>query len=106
MAPPRRYPDAAAKQRAYRARQAQARRAEQATTGLPPTAPLPTLPSWARWRALIAQAQGLLQTAVEEMTSYGDERSEAWQESARAEELREQIAALEQILEDVAALLP
>lgn len=44
--------------------------------------------------------------ATEEMSTYSDERSEAWQESARADELREQIAALEQILEDVAALLP
>lgn len=41
----RRYEDNAAKQRAYRARQVQARCAEQHVKGLPPAPPLPTLPS-------------------------------------------------------------
>ena len=47
----RRHADAAAKQRAYRTRQAEARLAEQRAKGLPPAAPIPTLPSHARWQA-------------------------------------------------------
>jgi hypothetical protein len=53
----RQYSDAAAKQRAYRARQAQARRDELRAKGLPPAPPLPTVPSRARWQALLAHAR-------------------------------------------------
>ena len=45
MAPPRHYPDNAAKQRAYRVRQAQARCAEQAAKGLPAAPPCPPCPA-------------------------------------------------------------
>ena len=61
----RQYPDNAAKQRAYRARQAQARRSELTAKGLPPAPPLPTLPSRARWEALFAQARHALQTTCD-----------------------------------------
>src|SRR5579859_6251530 len=70
----RRYEDNAAKQRAYRARQAQARREEQQAKGLPPAPPLPTLPGTARWQALLTQARLALETARDEMQAYYEDR--------------------------------
>jgi hypothetical protein len=95
----RQYADNAAKQRAYRARQAEARRSEQRAKGLPPAAALPTLPSHARWQALLAQARLSLQAARDEMQAYHDDRSQAWQQSERADVLLERIDSLEQALD-------
>lgn len=105
MAPPQRYPDAAARQRAYRLRQAQARQAEQHAKGLPPHPPIPTLPSTARWHALLTQAHHLLQMTQEEMQTYAADRSERWQHSQRAEEFDDRMAVLEHLLEDLTELL-
>src|SRR5215831_18492617 len=91
----RRYEDNAAKQRAYRVRQAQARHAEQQAKGLPAAPPLPTLPSRARWQALLTQARLALETARDEMQAYYEDRSETWQQGERAATLAEQIDQLE-----------
>ena len=100
----RRYQDNADKQRAYRARQAQARRAEQQAKGLPPAPPLPTLPGRARWQALLAQARLALETVRDEMHAYYEERSEAWQQGERAATLAEQIDQLEVVLTELEAV--
>ena len=102
----RQHPDNAAKQRAYRARQAQARRDEQHAKGLPPAPPLPTVPSRARWHALLAQAHGSLTLARDEMQAYYDDRSEAWQQGERAATLQDQLDLLEQALDALDALPP
>jgi len=102
----RRYQDNAAKQRAYRARQVQARRAEQQAKGLPPAPPLPTLPSSARWQALLIQARLALETVRDEMQAYYEDRSEAWQQGERAATLAEQIDQLEVVLNELEALPP
>lgn len=99
MPQPRHYPTNAAKQRAYRERQALARQAEQAAKGLPPRPSLPTLPSRARWQALLQHARLALETARDEMQAYHDGRSETWQQGERAAALHEQLDALEQILD-------
>jgi len=104
MPQPRQYADHAARQRAYRARQAQARRNEQQERGLPPAPALPTLPSRARWQALITRAYLALETARDEMQAYADERSDAWQQSERAAALAEQIDQLSTVLEDLETL--
>ena len=106
MPQPRQHADAAAKQRAYRARQAQARRAEQQAKGLPAAPALPTLPSRARWQALLAHAQAALETVRDEMQAYYDARSETWQQGDRAATLQEHLDALAQLLDDLDALLP
>lgn len=106
MPPPRQYADAAAKQAAYRTRQAQARRAEQQAKGLPPAPPLPTLPSRVRWHALLAQAQRALETARDEMHAYYEDRSDAWQEGERAAALAEHLDQLEAVIDDLDALPP
>ncbi|MDR3455133.1 MAG: hypothetical protein P4L96_20400 [Rhodoferax sp.] len=106
MPQPRQYADNAAKQRAYRTRQAQARLAEQAAKGLPPVPPLPTVPSSARWQALLTQAQLYLQTARDEMHAYYDARSDAWQQGERAATLQDQLDCLEQALDELEARPP
>ena len=106
MPQPRQYPDTAAKQRAYRARQAQARRDEQQAKGLPPAAPIPTLPSRARWHALLGPGPTALETARDEIQAYHDDRSDAWQEGERAAALQEHLDALTQLLDDLDALPP
>jgi hypothetical protein len=102
----RQYPDNAAKQRAYRARQVLTRRAEQQARGLPPAPSLPTLPSRARWQALLAQARLCLETARDEMPAYYDDRSEAWQQGERAATLQDHLDSLGQALDALDALPP
>jgi len=102
----RQHADAAAKQRAYRGRQAQARREELQVRGLPPAPPIPALPSRARWSALLDRAQLSLALARDEMQAYYDDRSEAWQEGERAAALQERLDTLGQLLDDLDALPP
>jgi len=104
MAQQRHYVDHAARQRAYRLRQEQARRAALQEQGLPPVAPLPTLPSRARWQALVGRARLALETARDEMQAYYDDRSETWQQGERAAALDEQVAQLDGVLEGLDAL--
>lgn len=94
----RQYPDHAARQRAYRARQVDARAEEQQTKGLPPAPPLPTRPSRARWQALLAQARRVLETIRDEVQVYYDDRSERWKDGDRAALLTDHLEALEQVL--------
>lgn len=91
----------AARQERFRQRQALTRRAEQAAKGLPALPSISSLPGHARWRAMIAQARTLLESASEEMASYCEERSDAWQESVQAEDL---LAKIELLQEAVAQL--
>jgi hypothetical protein len=100
----RQHTAAAARQQAYRTRQTQARLAEQQATGLPPAAPIPTLPSRARWQALIAQARLCVETAYDEMPLSSDDRSEAWQAGERAATLQDRLDQLEGVINDLDAL--
>ncbi len=79
---------------------------EQQAKGLPPAPPLPTLPSSARWQALLTQARLVLGTVRDEMQAYYDDRSEAWQQGERAATLAEQIDQLEVVLTELEALPP
>lgn len=106
MPRPRCHPDQAAKQRAYRARVALARAEEHAAKGLPPSPAVATLPGERRWRALLARAQAALETVRDEMEAYAEERSESWQESDRAELLRDRLRMLEEVLESLEGLGP
>ena len=91
----------AARQQRFRRRQADARRAEQQAKGLPALPAIPTMPGNARWGAMIDQARTLLSQAVVEMQNYHDDRSEQWQDSAKAEEM---LAKLERLEETMAQL--
>jgi len=100
----RRYADNAAKQRAYRARQTHVHEEERRAKGLPPSAPLPTMPSRARWEGLVEQARQVLVLARDEMQTYSDDRSEAWHESDRAAALLEYLDHLQAVLDDLDGL--
>ena len=104
MPTPRQHASNAAKQAAYRKRQAEARRQEQQAKGLPALPSVPTLPSDKRWKAMQEQARALLQTMAEEMQAYYDERSEQWQESDKGDAMQERLDALESIVTDLDAL--
>lgn len=95
MPTPRRHDSRAAKQRAYRSRQASARLVERDAKGLPRCAPIPTMPSPARWSAIREEAAILLETLRREMETYYSERSEQWQESPKGEEMRETVQRIE-----------
>ena len=95
----RQYPDHAARQRAYRARQEQARLTAQQAKGVPPAAPIPTLPSRARWQALITQARLALELARDEMQTYYNARSDAWREGERAATFEEHLDHLETVID-------
>jgi hypothetical protein len=101
MPQPKQYANRAQQQAAYRKRRTCSEQELLAQKGLPPLPAIPTLPGHARWRAMLWQAQMLLCAATEEMQTYHDERSEAWQESTNAEEL---LAKLERLQETMAQL--
>jgi hypothetical protein len=101
MPTPRQHADNAAKQRVYRQRQAEARKAEREQKGLPTAAPIPTMPSASRWTTALAHAYELLQRTQDEMQNYYDERSETWQESDKGEEFQRQLDTLESIISEL-----
>jgi hypothetical protein len=101
MPTPKQYASAAQRQQAYRQRQQQARLVERQQKGLPAAPAIATLPGERRWQALLASAQAALACVHSEMQDYYDERSDAWQESQRAEDLLERIDAIEAIMADL-----
>jgi len=93
MPTPRIHTDAAARQRAYRHRQAGT------TTSRPP----PTRPGPARWRRLITLAQDNLTTTRQEMEEWAADRSDRWQDSDAAETHQARIDALDAALSELHA---
>ena len=95
MPTPRQYANRAQRQAAYRNRQADRRREELSARAMPPLPPIPSIPGNRRWAAMTQHALYLLQKVTEEMHDYYDERSEAWQESERADAFLERLQAVE-----------
>ena len=104
MPTPKQYASPALRQQAYRARQQQARLVERQEKGLPPTPAIATLPGERRWQALLTQAQAALACVQTEMQDYYDARSEAWQDSERAETFTQRLEALETLITDLDAV--
>lgn len=105
MPTPRKYASAAERQAAYRSRTADAQARLSCANVLPGRAHIPAMPSTRRWDALVQQACTALQTVQQEMQDYYDERSEAWQETERADELQNRIDQLEEAIGAVQALI-
>lgn len=101
MPMPRRYDTNADRQKAYRQRTAQARAEERKQKGLPAAPPIPSMPGTVRWNALLEIARSSLQTALDEMQSYFDDRSETWHESERGEQFQERLDTIEQALQQL-----
>jgi hypothetical protein len=104
MPTPKRYPNPAARQAAYRHRQAAARHQACLAPGVPPGADLPTLPGPRRWRRLTQQSARLLEMVAAEMHEYYDQRSERWQESERGEAFLERLQEVEELQTALAAV--
>lgn len=97
MPQPRLHASQAARQAAYRQRQAEARRKELEVRGLPPLPAIATLPGNVRWRQATSEAACLLMCVATEMQVYFNERSDEWQESERGETHQERTDAIEEI---------
>jgi hypothetical protein len=75
-----------------------------AAKGLPPLPPEPVIPATPgpeRWSAMIELAHTRLSKAAKETQTYHDERSQEWQERAKAEEI---IATLKALQESISQL--
>lgn len=99
MPQPRKYQSAAQRQAAYRHRNEQATRNLLATRGLPPMPALPAIPGTVRWNAIIGQIKQLAGTARTEMEHYAEQRSEAWNDSERAEQHQDKQNILDDLIE-------
>ena len=101
---PRRYPNPAARQAAYRRRQAEARKAELAAKGIPSLPAISTVPARRRWRAQSEQVRQTLASIEKEAQDYYDERSDPWKESERGEAHLEYLEAVQAILSAIEEL--
>ena len=88
----------AARQQRFRERQAQVRRTEQESKGLPPLPAIASIPGQVRWRSAVVSAHLLLRQVHEEMQSYYTDRSEAWQEGEQGEAFVERQECVEAVL--------
>ena len=89
----------AARQAAYRARCEKARQAALAAKSLPALPTMPTLPGWKRWNASFEAAREMIDRTLYEMRDYFDERSDRWQQSDRADDLRDRMKAAQKLLD-------
>jgi hypothetical protein len=101
MPAPRKYENPVSKHAAYRKRQAEARRLELSRKGLPALPVIPTMPGNSRWTKMLEEAGILFRTVLDERETYHDERSEAWQESDKAEVFVETTEAIRAIVEGI-----
>lgn len=104
MPQPRKHASPAQRQAAYHQRRENARREQLNSKGLQATPALPTIPGTARWNQAIANAAELLAMVVDEMQQYHDDRSEAWQESDKAERFLERLEAIREVHDTVTEL--
>lgn len=87
----------AERQRRFRERQAARDKATE-SAGLPAPRQISTMPSTARWNALLEAGRGKIEQLRDEMQEYFDERTEEWQESDRGTEMQERLERLEEAL--------
>ena len=104
MPTPRKYANHAQRQRAYLPRQKAAQLAAIAAKNRPAGAAIATMPSTARWRALVAQTQTILEALQTEMEDYRDDRSEEWQEGEKGDAFQQAIEQVAEALESVQAI--
>ncbi len=97
----RKYESRAEQQAAYRQRRFLAEQAVLSQKNLPALPAIPSIPGHARWKATLLLAHELLSGAAGEMQDYHDDRTEQWQESARAVEMLEKADRLNEIAEEL-----
>jgi hypothetical protein len=94
----RKYKSNSQRQAAYRARQVNERRRELADRGLPPLPKISTMPGAVRWTAALERCVALLEMVRDEISEYCEERSEHWHQTGRAEMHKDNVKALERLL--------
>ena len=87
MPTPKKYASAAEKQAAYRQRLATQ----------PHPKPVSSIPGYRRWNVMKSQSLSAMETMIDEMESYYDQRSESWQNSERGEAFAEVIESMSDI---------
>ena len=97
----RKYATRADQQSAYRQRRIASERQLLSQKSLPALPAIPTMPGSARWSAMIAQAHLLLSEAATEMQIYHDDRSEAWQDGEKAEDMLAKIEHLQETMDQL-----
>ena len=90
MPTPRKYDNPAQRQAAYRARLSAAQASQ---------FPIPTVPGYQRWQVMMGAALAMLTNVHHEMDNYYQQRSEAWQESEKAESFVERMDTLGEIID-------
>jgi hypothetical protein len=63
------------------------------------------MPGTRRWKAALTLAHRLVEEVCEQMQDYSDQRSEAWQESERAQEFVARLEAIQELREQIDLLL-
>ena len=84
--------------RAYRQRKEKARIEQIKAKGIPSPAAISSMPSSARWNALIHHAEDALRAVRDEMESYADEWSDNWKECDKADEFQDRLDQIEEAL--------
>jgi hypothetical protein len=97
----RKYLSDAERQAAFRRRRSNSVAALQAAKGLAPLPAIATIAGWQRWRQLLEQIDQALNEAHAQMESYSDARSQEWQDSDKADEFAERVAAVEELIDHV-----
>jgi uncharacterized membrane protein YgaE (UPF0421/DUF939 family) len=105
MPQPKKYDSHAQRQAAYHRRREEARQKQLQEKGLPALPVISNIAGTTRWRQAIANAASLLELVDQEMEVYFDERSDAWQESERAELFQERIESIRDIRSMIDELL-
>ena len=91
----------AKRQAAYHARKTAAAQSQLAAQGLPPLPAITSMPSEARWKALIQNAHWALHTVTGEMQTYFDDRSEKWQQNEKGEDFQTRLEELVDITDSL-----
>lgn len=104
MPRPRKYESRAQQQAAYRSRVQNAHNALVQSKGLPSLPAISGMPGYPRWKRIRGQAMNLLVLEADEMETYYEERSEAWQESERGEEFLVRIERLQDMISQLEEL--
>jgi len=99
MPNPRKYDNAAARQRAYRERRKLAR--PKPRQELPRAKPIAVMPNTARWKQLRERAETDLQTLFQEMEEYRDQRSETWLDGERGQTFQQRLDRVEEAIQAV-----
>lgn len=87
MPTPRKHESHSARQASYVARIRSAQEQALRAKGLPPLPAPPSIPGTARWIAALRHARALLTQSQDEIDDYANDRSDAWQDTERAETL-------------------